>query len=213
MESCGSDGVERKGLGFALQSGERVGGLLTGGQVDDQLLFVRGGKFEGFPVPSQFMFGGRVAHPQLATGRGRCWPRRRVPAGADRHRSPTWPPEVTGPPATSWRGGCRPASTRGSGPGVKPVPGRGAGDLTGRAEWRLDACGLGRHLDEHAHDEAKCPNLALVSRRSIAEALVTVAFAPITREPGAPEPRNCNRRCSAGRSTPSPAIRHRWRRS
>ena len=44
----------------------------------------------------------------------------------------------------AWRGGCRPGSTRGSGPGVKPAPGHGADDLTRRAEWRLDACGPGR---------------------------------------------------------------------
>jgi hypothetical protein len=45
----------------------------------------------------------------------------------------------------SWRGGCRPALTRGCGPGVKPAPALApdAADLTGRAEWRLDACGPG----------------------------------------------------------------------
>ena len=42
-----------------------------------------------------------------------------------------------------WPGGCRPASTRGSGRGVKPAPGPGRADLTGRAEWRVDACGPG----------------------------------------------------------------------
>ncbi len=41
-------------------------------------------------------------------------------------------------------GGYRPASTRGSGPGVKPAPAPDRADLTGRAEWRLDACGPGR---------------------------------------------------------------------
>ena len=41
----------------------------------------------------------------------------------------------------SWRGGYRLVSTRRLGPGVKP----GApGDLTGRPEWRVDACGPGR---------------------------------------------------------------------
>ena len=46
--------------------------------------------------------------------------------------------------APSWRAGYRPASTRGSGPGVKPAPAPCRADLTGRAEWRLDACGPGR---------------------------------------------------------------------
>ena len=50
--------MERAGLGCGLQLGERAGGLLVGGQVDDQLLFVRGGKFEGFPVPPQVLCGG-----------------------------------------------------------------------------------------------------------------------------------------------------------
>ena len=47
----------------------------------------------------------------------------------------------TGP---SRRAGYRSASTRGSGPGVKPAPGPRGADLTRRAEWRLDACGPGR---------------------------------------------------------------------
>jgi len=44
---------------------------------------------------------------------------------------------------------------------------------------------------EHAraYAEAKWPNLAPVSRRSVAEALVTVTIALTTKEPGAPEPR------------------------
>jgi hypothetical protein len=42
----------------------------------------------------------------------------------------------------SWPGGCRPVPAPGSGPGVKPAP--AFGDLTGRAEWRVDACGPGR---------------------------------------------------------------------
>ena len=43
---------------------------------------------------------------------------------------------------------------------------------------------------EHAraYAEAKWPNLAPVSRRSVAEALVTVTIALTTKEPGAPEP-------------------------
>ena len=41
-------------------------------------------------------------------------------------------------------GACRPVSTRGSETGVKPAPAPGGADLTGRAEWRLDACGPGR---------------------------------------------------------------------
>jgi hypothetical protein len=62
---------------------------------------------------------------------------------------PPWCPPGGRPAAgtapSSRRGGYRPASTRGStGPGVKPAPGHGADDLTGRAEWRLDACGPGR---------------------------------------------------------------------
>ena len=42
---------------------------------------------------------------------------------------------------------------------------------------------------EHAraYAEAKWPNLAPVSRRSVAEALVTVTIVLTTREPGAPE--------------------------
>ena len=40
-----------------------------------------------------------------------------------------------------------------------------------------------------AYTEAKWPNLAPVSRRSVAEALVTVTIALSTKEPGAPEPR------------------------
>jgi integrase len=40
-----------------------------------------------------------------------------------------------------------------------------------------------------AYTEAKWPNLAPVSRRSVAEALVTVTIALATKEPGAPEPR------------------------
>ncbi len=40
-----------------------------------------------------------------------------------------------------------------------------------------------------AYTEAKWPNLAPVSRRSVAEALVTVTIALTTKEPGAPEPR------------------------
>ena len=44
----------------------------------------------------------------------------------------------------SWSAGCRPASTRSSGPGVKPAPAPGRADLTRRAESRVDACGPGR---------------------------------------------------------------------
>ncbi len=44
----------------------------------------------------------------------------------------------------SWRAGYWPASTRGSGRGVKPAPAPGGADLTGRAESRVDACGPGR---------------------------------------------------------------------
>jgi hypothetical protein len=40
-----------------------------------------------------------------------------------------------------------------------------------------------------AYAEAKWPNLAPVSRRSVAEALVTVTIALSAKEPGAPEPR------------------------
>jgi hypothetical protein len=51
-----------------------------------------------------------------------------------------------GPPSCgavpSWRGGYRPAPARGCGPGAAPAPGRAG--LTGRPEWRLDACGPGR---------------------------------------------------------------------
>ena len=42
------------------------------------------------------------------------------------------------------RGGHRAVSTRGSGPGVKPVPALGGADLTWRGEVRVDACGPGR---------------------------------------------------------------------
>ena len=44
--------------------------------------------------------------------------------------------------APSWRGGHRPVSTRGSGPGIKPGP--APYDLTWRPEWRVHACGAGR---------------------------------------------------------------------
>jgi len=44
-----------------------------------------------------------------------------------------------------------------------------------------------------AYTEAKWPNLAPVSRRSVAEALVTVTIALTTKEPGAPEPRMLRR--------------------
>ena len=55
---------------------------------------------------------------------------------------PPWcPPQG---PAPSRRAGYRPAPARGSAPGVKPGPAPGRVDLTGRAEWRLDACGPGR---------------------------------------------------------------------
>ena len=40
-----------------------------------------------------------------------------------------------------------------------------------------------------AYTEAKWPNLAPVSRRSVAEALVTVTIALASKEPGAPEPK------------------------
>jgi hypothetical protein len=40
-----------------------------------------------------------------------------------------------------------------------------------------------------AYAEAKWPNLAPVSRRSVAEALVTVTIALSAKEPGAPEPK------------------------
>jgi excisionase family DNA binding protein len=39
-------------------------------------------------------------------------------------------------------GGCRAVPARGPGPGARPAPRRA--DLTGRPEWRLDACGPGR---------------------------------------------------------------------
>jgi hypothetical protein len=42
------------------------------------------------------------------------------------------------------RGGHRAVSTRGSGPGVKPVPAWGGADSTWRGEVRVDACGPGR---------------------------------------------------------------------
>jgi hypothetical protein len=49
-----------------------------------------------------------------------------------------------------------------------------------------------------AYTEAKWANLAPVSRRSVAEALVTVTIAVSEKEPGAPEPGCCGRRCSPG---------------
>ena len=88
----------------------------------------------GEPVPGRRAGGGRVydggAHRRGARHRA---PSRYPPGGR--------PSCGAGP---SWRGGYRPASTRGSGPGVKPAPAPGRADLTGRAEWRLDACGPGR---------------------------------------------------------------------
>jgi hypothetical protein len=44
----------------------------------------------------------------------------------------------------SWRGGYRPAPARGSGAGARPGPAPSRAGLTGRAEWRVDACGPGR---------------------------------------------------------------------
>ena len=63
-----------------------------------------------------------------------------------RHRAPSRYPPGGRPPCRavpSWRAGYRPASTRGSGRGVKPAPAPCRADLTGRAE-RLDACRPGR---------------------------------------------------------------------
>ncbi len=51
---------------------------------------------------------------------------------------------MAGPSPLFVRGGHRAVSTRGSGPGVKPVPAWGGADLTWRGEVRVDACGPGR---------------------------------------------------------------------
>jgi excisionase family DNA binding protein len=73
-------------------------------------------------------------------------------ARAARTRATVPPFAVPGPgPALPRRafpcscgGGYRAVSTRGSGPGVKPVSAWGGADLTWREEVRVDACGPGR---------------------------------------------------------------------
>ena len=94
-------------------------------------------------------FGQHNAPP--AAGRARTGPPPGGGRGDDggahrrgaRPRTPSRYPPACGA-GRSWRAGYRSASTRGSWLGVKPAPGHGADDLTGRAEWRLDACGPGR---------------------------------------------------------------------
>jgi hypothetical protein len=88
----------------------------------------------GEPVP-----GRRPASGACTTGARTVAVRAPVPPS--RYPPGGRPSRQAGP---SWRAGYRPASTRGSGPGVKPAPGHGAADLTGRAESRVDACGPGR---------------------------------------------------------------------
>jgi hypothetical protein len=57
-----------------------------------------------------------------------------------------------------------------------------------------------------AYAEAKWPNLAPVSRRSVAEALVTVTIALTTKEPGAPEPKVLRQALFAWGFNPPPAT-------
>jgi hypothetical protein len=87
----------------------------------------------GEPVPGRRPAGAHTTGARTVAVRAPVPPSRYPPGGR--------PPCRDGP---SWPGGYWPASTRGSGRGVKPAPGHGAADLTGRAEWRLDACGPGR---------------------------------------------------------------------
>ena len=58
-----------------------------------------------------------------------------------------------------------------------------------RKPARRRADRLGRGGRRRAYTEAKWANLAPVSRRSVAEALVTVTIALSTKEPGAPDPK------------------------
>jgi hypothetical protein len=60
--------------------------------------------------------------------------------------------------------------------------------------------------------EAKWPNLGPVSRRSVAEAPVTVTIALTAKEPGAPEGKVLRQALFAGRSTPPPVTATRRRR-
>jgi len=64
-----------------------------------------------------------------------------------------------------------------------------------------------------AYTEVKWANLAPASRRSVAEALVTVTIALSKKERAPPTRACCGRRCSAGRSTPPPATPPRLRTS
>jgi CRP-like cAMP-binding protein len=59
-------------------------------------------------------------------------------------RCPAYSRPVPGTVPLFVRGGHWAVSTRGSGPGVKPVPAWGGADLTWRGEVRVDACGPGR---------------------------------------------------------------------
>jgi hypothetical protein len=87
----------------------------------------------GEPVPGRRPASGACTTGARTVGGRAPVPPSRYPPGGR-------PSRQAGP---SWRAGYRPASTRGSGPGVKPAPVRCADDLTGRAESRVDACGPG----------------------------------------------------------------------
>ena len=108
-----------------------------------------------FPAPPATVSRERVKRPPKPNFCSGWKTKRREGTACDRSFSQHYAPRAAGraplavparrsalvqghPP---WRGRYRPASTHGCGPGVKPAPAPSRTDLTGRAEWRVDACG------------------------------------------------------------------------